>query len=305
MGRRLSLIAKGIRDVHTPKYPVAAGSHPDASGPYPLDLRPASASFHLDGEGVVVAASRDGAAYRNPVSVSLYALARHTEACGTGDNSVAGAGRFLVQARHLRQSQDSNGGWQYLVPVTRYGVAPGWYSAMAQGLAVSVMLRAYDMTGKQSYLDAATAAVTLLLAPLSEGGCADYDATGRPFLEECPSQPPCHILNGAVFALIGLAEREHRVGGSACAVATERLAAHLQDYDTGYWSRYDLRFPAPATLAYHSLHISLLTAAERLFPGHGFGGKAACWRSYLRSPTCRLRAAAGKARFAMLGEDHG
>ena len=255
-------------------------------------------------------AGPDGSAYHNPVSVSLYALGRHTEAgLGPGDTAAglaadhADACRagFLAQARHLRLSQDGDGGWRYPVPAPRYRIDPGWYSAMAQGLATSVLLRAYDITTEQSYADAADAATALLLKPLQEGGCAHYDSSGRPFLEECPTDPPCHILNGAVFALIGLCERETRSGGQANVAAARRLAADLSQFDIGYWSRYDLRFAAPATMAYHSLHISLLNVAARLSGDQVFTSTALRWSSYLRRPACRLRAAAAKARF-VLGE---
>ncbi len=302
--RLLPLLARGVRDLSTPSYPVASGYQPDASGPYPLDLRPASRSFRLDAEGVIIVPGPGRAAYHNPVSASLYALARHTEATAGPGRPGESAARFLVQARHLRRSQDTRGGWRYPVPVPRYQVAPGWYSAMAQGLAVSVLLRAHDMTGERSFLDAAGGAVRLLLTPLRGGGCADYGASAGPFLEECPSDPPSRVLNGAVFALLGLAEWETRTGGRAHQPAARRLAASLSDYDTGYWSRYDLRFQAPATLAYHTLHIALLEVAARLFRLDELAATADRWRGYLHRPSCRLRAAAHKALFA-LGEGHG
>jgi heparosan-N-sulfate-glucuronate 5-epimerase len=233
------------------------------------------------------------------VSASLYALGQHTGTYLIADERDADYRGFLAQAGHLRRAQDASGGWRYPIPVPRYAVTPGWYSAMAQGLAISVLLRAYDRTGEQSYADAAGAAGTLLLRPLAAGGCSDYDTSGRPFLEECPSDPPSHILNGAVFALIGLCELEARTGGDAHEAASGRLAAQLGDFDLGYWSRYDLRFAAPATHAYHCLHVSLLQVAGRLLAEPRFSSTAAAWGGYLQRPGYRLRAAASKARFVL------
>ncbi len=318
----LSSTVTALRDVRARLTPVEADIRPDGRGPYPLDLRAASRAFRPGRDGVVAVAGPDGRRYFNPVSASLYALARHTQAqhsaalhsaalhsaalhagaqlagAQLADASVAG---FLAQARHLRMAQDASGGWRYPVPVARYRVSPGWYSGMAQGLAASVLLRASDITGERSYLDAAGMAVTLLLRPLAEGGCAHYDETGMPFLEECPSDPPSHILNGAVFALIGLREFEARTGGKAHASAAQRLASHVGRYDLGYWSRYDLHYTTPATVAYHALHISLLDALDTLVGEPAFRHVAGRWRSYLRHPAYRLRAMAGKARF-VLGE---
>jgi len=310
----LSSVLTALRDVRARLTPVESGIQPDGSGPYPLDLRAASRSLRPGRDGVVTVAGPDGREYFNPVSASLYALASHTQAQGGpaqgrpaqrgearhADASVAG---FLAQARRLRAAQDAGGGWRYPVPVSRYGVPPGWYSAMAQGLAASVLLRAGDITGERSYGEAAGMAVTLLLRPLVEGGCAHYDDNGRPFLEECPCDPPSHILNGAIFALIGLREFEARTGGKAHASASQRLASQLGRYDLGYWSRYDQRFTAPATVAYHALHISLLEALAAMLGEPTFWHVAGRWRSYLRHPAYRMRAMAGKARFVLREAD--
>jgi heparosan-N-sulfate-glucuronate 5-epimerase len=294
----LPLIARALRDLRMQDYPVeTAGTPLDGSGLYPLDLRASRPSSRHDPGGIIVIAGPDGRDYHNPVSASLYALGQHTDSYRSTDNRDRNVGNFLTQARHLRLSQDSNGGWRYPVPVIRYQVAPGWYSAMAQGLAISVLLRAYDFTGERGYFDAAELAAALLLRPLCAGGCSDYDESGRPFLEECPSDPPSHILNGALFALIGLRELEARTAGDAHAAAARRLAAQLGQFDLGYWSRYDLRFAAPATQAYHCLHISLLQVAGRLLGDPCFSDTAVRWRSFLDRPGYRLRAAANKAWF--------
>jgi hypothetical protein len=300
----LPLMVKAMRDLRLHWCPVEADIQPDGRGRYPLDLSRVGRQFRPGADGVVVIPGPDGRDYYNPVSACLYALANHTQAhraAGRPDGHLAA---FLGQACHLRLSQDTSGGWRYPIPVARYGLAPGWYSAMAQGLAVSVMLRAYDITAEQPYLDAAHAAKTLMLRPLGSGGCTDYDESGQPFLEECPTAVPCHILNGAVYALVGLRELEARTGGHVHLSAASRLAAQLEGYDLGYWSRYDLRFSAPATLAYHALHVSLLEATSLLFANRTFSDTASRWRSYVRHPGYRLRAATAKA-LSVLGESRG
>lgn len=302
--RTLSLAARAVRDLRPRAYPVETEIRPDGYGSYPLDLRAESRQFRPGQDGVVTVPGPDGRAYFNPVSASLYALGQHTWAWHGREYRDQGTARFLAQARRLRLRQDADGGWRYPVAVRRYAVEPGWYSAMAQGLAVSVLLRAADLTQEQSYVDSAGAAAALMLRPVGKAGCADYDESGRAFLEECPSDPPCHILNGALFALIGLRELNGRAGHSAHLPVAQRLAADLQHFDVGYWSRYDLRFPAPATHAYHALHISLLEIAARLLADQTFSRTARRWRGYLRHPGYRLRAAAGKAWF-VLGESRG
>jgi heparosan-N-sulfate-glucuronate 5-epimerase len=298
----LPLMGKALRDLRPRWCPVEAEIQPDGRGRYPIDLSRIGRQFRPGIDGVVMVPGPDGRAYYNPVSACLYALANHTQADRTAGQPDGHLAAFQGQASHLRLIQDASGGWRYPVPVTRYGRAPGWYSAMAQGLAVSVLLRAHDITGEQSYLDSANAASTLMLRPLGSGGCTEYDESGQPFLEECPTDSPCHILNGAVYALVGLSELEARTGGRVHLSAANRLAAQLAGYDLGYWSRYDLRFSAPATLAYHTLHVSLLEAISALFANRTFGDTARRWRSYVRHPGYRLRAATAKALF-VLGEN--
>ena len=296
----LPLIVKAVRDLRAHWWPVEAEIRPDGRGRYPINLSLAGRQFRPGMDGVVRVAGPDGSAYYNPVSACHYALAHHTQADrDDGDQRNGHLAAFLGQAGHLRLSQDASGGWLYPIPVARSGLLPGWYSAMAQGMAASVLLRAHDLSGERSYLDAALAASSLMLRPLGSGGCADYDDGGRPFLEECPCDFHCHILNGAIFALFGLRELEARTGGNVYLAVASRLAAQLGKYDLGYWSRYDLHFDGPTTLAYHTLHVSLLEAAARLFASQAFGDTADRWRSYVRHPGNRLRAASGKARFVL------
>src|SRR5260370_23294343 len=299
-----SLLARGLRALSTHPCPVEDHVRADGGGLYPLDLESIGRQFQPGEDGVVMVPGPGGRCYYNPVSASLFALARHTRAHRDEASGSMDLAAFFTQAFHLRASQDEDGGWRYPIPVARYGLTPGWRSAMAQGLAVSVLLRAVDITGEQSYFDAATAARALMLRPLESGGCADYDESGEPFLEKCPCDARCHILNGALYALIGLHELEARTGELAHISAARRLASQLESYDLGYWSRYDLLFSAPATLAYHSLHVSLLKIAAQLFANQAFSSTAQRWRSYAGNTLHRLRAPSCKARF-VLGEGRG
>ncbi|MEV5436051.1 D-glucuronyl C5-epimerase family protein [Streptomyces sp. NPDC052682] len=304
------MAGKAVRDLRRPSFPVDVTTPTwemttDRPSRYPLDLRPMTAGSTLDHERVVVTRAATGETYRNPVSVSLYALAQHTGALAAGRHGAApeerppGVQALLTQAAWLRASQDGNGGWRYPVPVPRYGVRPGWYSAMAQGLAVSVLLRGYATTGERSFLDASEGAVELMLRPLDAGGCSHYDQLGRPFPEECPSDPVSHILNGAVFALFGLWELSRHQNRLLHEGVADRLRDALPAFDLGYWTRYDLRHTAPASLAYHCLHVALLTAAGRVLADPRWLAVARAWDRYTHSPARRLRAAVGKGRFVL------
>jgi hypothetical protein len=101
--------------------------------------------------------------------------------------------------------QEPDGDLPYLFDVDGAGVpmkAP-WISAMAQGQAMSLWVRAYSQTSDQRYLDAAAVALLPFDLTFAEGGVlADWD--GVPWYEEYPGERPLHVLNGFQFALIGL-----------------------------------------------------------------------------------------------------
>ena len=67
--------------------------------------------------------------------------------------------QFYHSADWLVRNQDSHGGWPITVARKladgQLKLAPGWYSAMAQGQAMSVLARAYTRTKQQLYLDTA------------------------------------------------------------------------------------------------------------------------------------------------------
>ena len=86
--------------------------------------------------------------------------------------STAHSELFYTAAQWLVKSQDEEGGWPIWVK-RRLGeaeLAPGWYSAMAQGQAMSTLTRAYKRTGQMKYLEAAVRALDLFKKSSEEGG---------------------------------------------------------------------------------------------------------------------------------------
>jgi heparosan-N-sulfate-glucuronate 5-epimerase len=285
----------GVRHTLFGRYPFDLTGPPARDGgPYPLDWRSLAAG-HSDPHYIPRMKGPGGEPYDNPVAVSLYALARYTEHVIGGLTTARRA--FMAQAAHLLENQDANGGWRYPIPAARYGVSPGWYSGMAQGLAVSVFLRAGHLTGDGTYHDAGNRAADLMFRPTQRGGCALLDEGGRAFIEECPSDPPSLILNGAMFALIGALElggtTEERTGA-----AVQRLRELLPAFDNGHWSVYDLRFAISASYAYHVLHISQLRVMSWLTADPAFDEVADRWQRWAQDPRRRVRAAVEKAAFA-------
>jgi len=188
-----------------------------------------------------------------------------------------------------------------------YRLEPPWYSAMAQGEAASLLIRAARSLDRPELSQAGDRAVSPLLFPTS-ALVAETDE--GPVLQEYPTHPPAHVLNGWVFALWGLCDIA-TAGGELSADArqafsdgVEALAARIGHYDTGWgWSRYDL-YPHPIVHVtspfYHRLHIEQLRAMHDLDPRPVFAETADRWASGAANPIARAHALARKVTFRVL-----
>ncbi len=76
---------------------------------------------------------------------------------------------FLTQADFLLNAQREDGAYPYAFALPRWGAAPGWISAMAQGGAASVLFRAYTITGQDAYQTGALRALAPLQIDVSAG----------------------------------------------------------------------------------------------------------------------------------------
>uniref|UniRef100_A0A5S6Q8W2 heparosan-N-sulfate-glucuronate 5-epimerase n=1 Tax=Trichuris muris TaxID=70415 RepID=A0A5S6Q8W2_TRIMR len=202
-----------------------------------------------------------------PLSVSFDG---HGCVCEATLQPHAHVDNFIDTANWLVENQDSAGGWP--VPVkrvfanNRLSLDPGWYSAMAQGHAMSVLCRAFLLTNKEAYLLAARRAVGIFARNASAGGILNYFLGTVPWYEEYPTVPGTFVLNGFMYSLIGLYDLMTCTKNDQNISALYRrglrsLNALLPLFDTGSGSLYDLRHvalqtaPNVARWDYHSVHI--------------------------------------------------
>jgi hypothetical protein len=214
---------------------------------------------------------------------------------------------FLALCGDLeREAEVASGAllWPYRTPVAKYGPRDLWYSAMAQGQAASVFVRAFRRTGDERYADLAQRSLLPLLEPGPTGMVAST-ADGPALEEYGPSDVPSHILNGWIFALWGVRDVAMALADPRAAAlegATTACLAHtLQRYDTGWWSKYSLYphvIPDLAKPFYHRLHVTQLEILHRLTGLRVFGDTAARWRSFDRRPAAAA-AIASKVPFRL------
>lgn len=183
----------------------------------------------------------------------------------------------------VRHQDTETGGWP--IPVKRklasgfLNLAPGWYSAMGQGHALSVLSRAYHHSGGQErYLKAALAGLKPFRVSSNDGGVLATFLGKYHWYEEYPTKPASFVLNGFIYSLLGLYDLMSIApagqGDEAEFLFREGMASlkgMLLFFDMGSGTCYDLRHvtlgvaPNLARWDYHATHINqllLLTTIE-------------------------------------------
>ena len=104
---------------------------------------------------------------------------------------------FYHGADWFVNNQDSGGGWPSNVVFNKdrkkypgaEELQAGWYGAMCQGQAISVLVRAFTESGDDKYLEAAENAVKVFSIPSSRGGVKAVFLDKYPWYEEYPTNP--------------------------------------------------------------------------------------------------------------------
>lgn len=191
--------------------------------------------------------------------------------------------------------------WEY-----RSTLKSPWYSGLAQGQGISLLVRAHDETGNTKYLNSAQLAFQSFLTDTESGGITFTDHGGNFWFEEYLVSPPTHILNGFIWAAWGVYDFFLATGSQEAKRlfegAVQTLKFNLDHYDLGFWSLYEqagTRLPMIASPFYHRLHITQLRIMHRLTGESLFEHYADRWHSYVLSPSKRTRALCYKGAFKL------
>ena len=181
-----------------------------------------------------------------------------------------------------------------------------WYSGLAQGSGVSLLVRAARQTLDAKYADAAHLAFEPMLRQISEGGVLVTEGESDVWIEEYLVDPPSHILNGFIWALWGVYDYAVWSGRTVAfdlwSSCVSTLWRRLSEFDTGWWSRYEVVDDGREMLAsryYHTLHITQLRVMHRLTGIQSFAGCANRFQMYLDRRSNRALAFARKAIFKL------
>jgi hypothetical protein len=231
-----------------------------------------SQNYFFDDQGIPVIPSYidvdDDRLIYYPISIGQYGLAIfHTWLKSQNEKDKI---RFLKIADWFvdnRIKDDKGVYWLTDVPKPEYQITHPWPSAFSQSRGLSILLRAWQMTGDEKYRVAAEGALTIFDIEAKNGGVTTMTDLG-PFYEEYPTFFPTMVLDGFFFSLCGLYDAARALKSEKATslfdTVIETIKKWLPRYDLGYWMRYNYcreEFypdPDPATIGYLRLVITQL-----------------------------------------------
>lgn len=306
LGRDLLFFATGTAD-------VAAADLSVDEWLYPLDW-----SYQLDREedyfepkdsaGIPLRKYRGTLGAQYLISrISGYALAHWNRWRLTGDELNREA--FFRVVEHFPVAPA--GRYAHNFPVA--GMSAGWISCISQGEAASVFARAYIATGRREHIERAWAAVTPLTIPVDSGGLQSRLPDGRPFLEEYPGTIYRHVLNGCLYALVGIhdvtrASPEPREDHQQLfRTLVDSVGQNLPAWDIDGWSTYDYPFATRRvrnanTMTYQVLQGTLLNYLGSVSGDERVRAAGMRWLASSRRLPFRLRALRDKLRYRLVSK---
>lgn len=251
-------------------------------------------TFDVDGIPMVNYGGKIGLRY-NPVTIAQYSLANHSLYLQTKDERYLKIFSKCVNWFLMYVSDYKNNTivWFYNFDLTECGLKAPWISAMAQGLAVSVLVRANKLFGIKDYVEIAEKAINVFDVPVSEGGVMSFFPDNGIVFEEYPTSFSNSVLNGFIFSILGLYDlytfTENKKAEMLFNKAINSLRNNIERYDTNYWTRYDLRSDKRlSSIEYHILHIKLLDVLYEITRDTYFIELRNKWNGYYRSLFCKM-----------------
>jgi hypothetical protein len=222
-----------------------------------------------DAQGIPVQRSRTFSTY-NPAYVAWYGLMDLERAARRGD---AAPRTFLRQVDWLANNvvRDGDGAavWPYTVEVVEGDcvLVPPWISAMAQGLAISLLVRGYRVTRQSGLLDLCHAATRVFEKSVEDGGLRSLEHGGALY-EEYPAYPLPRVLDGFLFSLLGLYDLSVETDEAGVSALFMQGMAGLK-HTLKYWSYRDKWswYGSHGYLCpphYHRLNTALIDSLGRL-----------------------------------------
>jgi glycosyltransferase involved in cell wall biosynthesis len=262
--------------------------------PYPIDI---TSFFNVS----VLSRDDNGVPYQenpkayHPVTISQYALFQWNEYIATEAEHHRSA--FLTQARwfvkHAVELPGDACGWPIIFRHPDVHSDSSWLSALAQGNALYVLVRAYQITQDEIFLEVAHRAACTFKHDILDGGVSAPIGANGIFFEEIAAYPATHKLGGCLFALLGLFEYGALIRDSQIQNLIHRCHATihllLSEYNGTLWPRIDLLHRELARRSELSMISHLLKVLAAYTECECCSTAATYWQNYQTRLISRLR----------------
>jgi hypothetical protein len=201
---------------------------------------------------------------RNPVTTTLQANEFYDKYKKNNDESSKTY--FLNNANWLVDNAINKGYYsllQYDFPLPIYNFEPPWFSAMANGLALQVLIKAHEITLDSKYLITAKSLLNAFFIEVEDGGITYKDSSDEWWYEEYASNDKnakiSRVLNGMLFTVLGIYDYFKYTGDPDAKLLFEKgvnsIKKELYKYNDNGYSYYDI-LGNPSN-NYHQIHIDL------------------------------------------------
>lgn len=261
---------------------------------YPIDMSSYLTLPHCAFDAVGIPYHRNSPV-DHPNIIAHYALALWNQYLAPRDEYHSKA--FLVQANwlviHETRIGIDAGGWPITLSLPDVNTEGPWLSALTQGCAISVLVRAYQLTHERAFLEIASRAARTFHLDILDGGVSALVGKDGIFFEEVAVYPANHRLKGFIFGLFGLYDYVELTGDTQFETLISRshttLHNLLSEFDIGFWTRSDLLDRHLSSRAELALHISLLDALARHSSCDHCAALALRWKNYQQHLGSQLR----------------
>lgn len=229
-----------------------------------------------------------------PVTIQQFALGLHDEILKGEDQYLK---IFETQLNWLIDElyfvQDLNFAvWKHTFDQYSYNIKSPWVSAMAQGQGISLLLRAYQLKEDEKYLQLAIYAGEAFFYELKDGGVAFIDDEGNIWLEEYPSIPVSHVLNGFIWAIFGVYDLYKVTNDKKYSQLFDQciktISKNISFYNVNGWSKYDLIRSDLSSLEYHLTHIAQLQVLKSILNNSFFDKYLDLWIKSVKDKNLNL-----------------
>ena len=179
---------------------------------------------------------------------------------------------------------------QYNFPLPIYNLKAPWFSAMANGLALQVLIKAHELTQDFRYLIAAKSLLNAFFIEVEHGGITYKDSPNEWWYEEYASNDKnakiSRVLNGMLFTVVAIYDYYKYTNDSDAKLLFDKginsIKKELYRYNNNGYSYYDLLGNPPHT--YHQIHVDLTKKLYDITGELNLNKYSELWKNYNSPP---------------------